>query len=110
MTGVHKGLAAGRWYRMSFAEQMANIGGEIQRALNWRAKGYSDRTLRSAERALELLDLTIQGAAGFPRLKELARVREATVDYFWGSNDFGSTEDSLSKYFLAFAYAARRNR
>ena len=34
----HKGLATGRWAQMSLSEQMANIGSEISRALNWKRK------------------------------------------------------------------------
>jgi hypothetical protein len=38
MSYQHKDLAAGRWKRLSFVEQMANIGSEVERALRWRAK------------------------------------------------------------------------
>ena len=44
------------------------------------------------------------------RLKEVARVREAIVDFFYGSNHFMSTEALWRKYFNHFTYAARRNR
>lgn len=33
MTYQHKDLAASRWKTMSFCEQMANIGSEVERAL-----------------------------------------------------------------------------
>ena len=105
----HKELAAGRWLQMPFAEQMANIGSEIERALAWRAKNDPDYAQRAFERALELMDLTLASAQGFARLKELARVREAMVDYFAGTNQFGSTEALWRGYFLPFTYAARRN-
>lgn len=104
----HKELAAGRWRQMPFAEQMANIGSEIERTLNWRAKNNSDYARRAFERALELMDLTLENAQGFARLKELARTREAMVDYFDGTNRYGSTETSWRRYFLPFTYAARR--
>lgn len=105
----HKELAAGRWLQMPFAEQMANIGSEIERILKWRAKNNPDYAQRAFERALELMDLALASAQGFARLKELARVREAMVDYFAGTNQFGSTETSWRRYFLPFTYAARRN-
>lgn len=35
---VHTQLAAGRWQELSFAQQMANIGSEVERSLNWRHK------------------------------------------------------------------------
>ena len=109
MGSQHKGLAAGRWSRLPFLEQMANIGSEVERALNWRAKNNPDYCGRASERALELLDLSLDGAKGFARLKEIARLREVVVDYFYGSNEYGSTEGSLRSYFSAFTRAARRD-
>jgi len=109
MNYQHKELAAGRWHQMPFAEQMANIGSELERALNWRAKNNADYSQRAFERALELMDLTLASARGFARLKELARVREAMADYFVGTNQFGSTEISWRRYFAHFTHAARRN-
>ncbi|HAI20287.1 MAG TPA: hypothetical protein DCM14_00025 [Clostridiales bacterium UBA8153] len=94
---------------MALVEQMAHAGSEVERALNWRAKGNADYCQRAFERALELLDLTLTGARGYACLKELARVREALVDYFYGDNAFGSTEESWRRYFGPFSYAARRN-
>ena len=91
MSIQHKELAAGRWKQMPFIEQMANIGSEV-------------------ERALELTDLTLESVSGFPRLKELARMREALVDSFCGSNQFKSSDELWRKYFLNFTYAARRGR
>lgn len=93
---------------MSFSEQMANIGSEVSRALNWAARQDHEHSRNAFERALELTDMTLDHAQGMPRLKEVARMREAMVDFFAGSNQFGSTEDSWRRYFMAFAYAARR--
>ena len=39
MTYQHQDLAAGRWKTMSFCEQMANVGSEIERAFNEEAEG-----------------------------------------------------------------------
>ncbi len=105
----HEELAAGRWGRLSLAEQMANIGSEVERALNWRIKNNSDYCLRAAERALELSDLSLASTVKFTQLKEIARLREILADYFYGSNQYGSTEISLRKYFAPFTYAARRH-
>ena len=105
----HKELAAGRWKQLSFVEQMANIGSEVERALNWRAKNNPDYSQLAFERALELVDLTLGSGLTFPRLKELARMREAMVDYFFGTNQFMSAENSWRKYFSHFTYAARKD-
>ena len=109
MSFQHKDLAAGRWNEMPFMEQMANIGSEVERALNWKAKNNPGYSQKAYERALELVDLTLDCAMSFARLKELARVREAIVDYFSGSNQYMSTESLWRKYFSCFTYAARRN-
>jgi len=39
--------------------QMANLGSEVFRTINWRKKGSEDDSQRAFFRALELLDLTI---------------------------------------------------
>ncbi|MBU0693452.1 MAG: hypothetical protein KKC11_02105 [Candidatus Omnitrophica bacterium] len=109
MSYQHKGLAAGRWREFSFLEQMANVGSEVERALNWRAKHNTIYCQQAFERALELMDLTLDCVKGFSRFKELARAREALVDFFFGSNEFMSTEKSWRNYFSNFTYAARRN-
>jgi len=109
MNRQHRELAGGRWKELSFLNQMANIGSEIERALNWKKKDRSDYCKSSFERALELLDITIENSAGFPRIKELARAREVLVDYFFETNYFASSDESWRKYFFPFMLAARKN-
>ncbi|MBL7198434.1 MAG: hypothetical protein ISS47_10105 [Candidatus Omnitrophica bacterium] len=109
MNYQHKSLAAGGWRKKPFLEQMANIGSEVERALNWRAKNNEAYSQAAFQRALELIDLTLESAKSFSRLKELARIRESLVDYFWGTNEYRSSETSLRKYFLHFTFAARKN-
>jgi hypothetical protein len=108
VTPQHKELAEGRWKQLSFFAQMANIGSEVERALNWKVKRNADYSQKAFERALELIDLTLDSIEGHARFKEVARVREAIVDFFIGPNQFGSTAESWRRYFLAFTYAARR--
>ena len=109
MSCQHKDLAAGRWSQLSFLEQMANIGSEVERALNWREKKNADYAQKAFERALELIDLTLDNDRNYSHLKEIARMREAIVDYFYGVNQFMSSESSWRNYFLSFTYASRRN-
>ena len=110
MNYQHQELAAGRWNTLSFVEQMAHIGSEVERALNWRTKGHPVYSQHAFERALELTDLTLDAVKTFPRRREVARVREALVDDFFGDNQFHSTEASWKQYFLHFAYAARKDK
>ncbi len=103
----HKNLAKGKWQEQSFLKQMANIGSEVFRFLNWKEKNrkYSDLAF---ERALELIDFTISDLKNANRLKELCRMREMLVDYFF-DNNYKSTKKSWENYFYAFTYAARVN-
>jgi hypothetical protein len=109
MSFQHKDLAGGRWKELSFVEQMANIGSEVERALNWRAKHNDSYSQKAFERSLELMDLSLECASSFSHLKELARLREALVDYFYGTNQFMSDETLWKKYFAYFTFAARKN-
>jgi len=109
MSYQHKDLAAGRWDKLSFVEQMANIGSEVERALNWRLKKNNDYAQKAFERALELIDLTLVNEKNYAHLKEITRMREAIVDYFSGVNQFISSEASWRSYFLPFTYASRSN-
>lgn len=61
------------------------------------------------ERALELLDLTISDQRWIQakRLKEILRTREVLCDWFYGDNEYHSTDKQWQKYFLYFGIAAR---
>lgn len=104
----HNSLADGRWAKMTLSEQMANIGSEISRALNWRKKEHEEYCNKAVFRALELISLTIDSVSVKSHLKELTRLREAINDYFFGNNLFGSSEILWQKYFDHFNYAARK--
>jgi hypothetical protein len=107
MTIQHKTLSSGRWEGFSLVEQLANVGSEVERAINWKNKGRADYCANAFGRALELIDLTIQDRKNKTRLREIMRVRELLADYFSGPNTFSSSDHSWSKYFLAFALAAK---
>ncbi len=110
MSVQHKELAGGRWFQLGLVEQMANVGSEVERALNWKARGNSEYSMRAVERALELLDLTIGDLKNRCRLREVTRVREVLADYFYADNQYGSTEVSWRRYFWSYAYAVRAAR
>ncbi len=110
MTFQHKTLAHGRWRDYSLPEQLANIGSEIFRTIQWRNRGNEGYAKLAFERALELFDLTLQDTKNRDRLKEVARARELAVDYFFGCNLYQSSDEFWQKYFLAFNYLARQGR
>jgi hypothetical protein len=87
-------------------EQLANVGSEVERALNWLKKNNPEYSRMAFHRALELLNLTIADPRHRYRLKELTRVREALLDFFLGENEYRSSEKSWRNYFYSFAFAA----
>jgi hypothetical protein len=110
MDAQHRDLAAGRWWTLSLAEQLGNVGSEISRAIRWTSRN-PEAAQAALYRALDLLDLTLADPRWLQarhRLREIARVREVVVDFFAGSNQYGSTCASMQKYFDAYALAARK--
>jgi hypothetical protein len=105
----HKNLTKGKWFSLSLAEQMANIGSEVERTIIWKNKGVKEYSILAFERALELIDLTKSDPKNRGRLGELCRLREMLVDWTY-DNKYHSTDSSWQKYFLAFNYLARIDR
>jgi hypothetical protein len=106
----HRDLAAGRWWELTLAEQLGNVGSEVSRAARWTDRN-PDLATRALHRALELLDLTLadpRHRKSPARLREISRAREVVADFFAGPNQYRSTASSLQKYFDAYAVAARR--
>ena len=99
MSAIHSDLANGRFIQMSFCEQMANIGSEVERALNWKERNNTEYSQKAFDRAHDLIGIAMSGLVDLSRLKEMARIREALNDYFIGENYFQSTSASWRKYF-----------
>ena len=102
----HKELTAERWFTFSLFEQLANVGSDIERTIQWRKRGNDAYSQQAFNRALELLDLTIADPKHLKRLREIVRTREALVDYFMYDNSYGSSDQIWQKYFYNFNYAA----
>jgi hypothetical protein len=102
---IHKGLEE-RWNKFSLAEQLGNVGSDVERMISWRNKGNMEMAQGAFERTLELLDFTIADSKNRGRLKEIVRIRFLIVDFFMYDNEFGTTDTWLQHYFFEFAYAA----
>lgn len=107
MNYQHKELANGRWFYLPFPAQMANIGSEINRAINWKNKNNPEYSRMAFERGLELLFLTISDEKNKKRLKELTRLHEFLVDYFIFDNEYKSSDKLWQNYFIGFNYLTR---
>jgi hypothetical protein len=107
---IHKDLAAGRWFELSLVEQLANVGSDIERTIQWKKKGNLEYSKAAFYRALELLDLTVADPKNKSRTREILRTREALVDHFVYDNSYKSTDEQWQKYFYQFNYAAALRR
>lgn len=103
---IHSDLASGRWFELTLMEQLGNVGSEVSRAAKWR--GRDEKLFNGAvDRALELLDLTLDDPRWRGRLKEICRARELLCGAVFGPNSYATTLDDLDRYFTQFAMAAR---
>jgi hypothetical protein len=91
-------------------EQLANIGSEVARAARAKATGNQARLAPALERCLDLFELTLADPRWQGRRREICRSKEVVLDFLVGDNMYSSTAESLDRYFLAFARAARRTR
>ncbi len=98
------------WSKLPLSVQLANVGSEVERTISWKVKGQAEYSQTAFFRALELLDLSLKAARAAPRLKELTRLRETLVDYFFGENLMRSSDKLWHTYFYAFSYAASLRR
>lgn len=111
MNRQHKSLTEKRWSELTLAGQVANIGSEVHRAINWKRKGNAEYSRMVFYRALELIDLTAAvHRDSYPKLREILGVREMLVDFLDGDNRYNSNEQQWEKYFHSFACLARWGR
>ena len=101
----HKNLSQGNWQSKPFLEQMANIGSEVYRAINWRNKNNMEYADMAFIRSLELFDLSKESKLTPSQYRELTRMREIWVDYFKYENQYNSTDEDINKYFTYLTVA-----
>lgn len=106
---VHKDLASGKWFEMSLAEQLGNIGSEVYRA--GKQQGKDENLFNGAVgRALELFDLTLEDKRWKGRLKEIGRARDVFCDAVLGGGEYGATFQNIQKYFDDFGVVAMKTK
>ncbi len=91
-------MDATRWNQMCISEQMLNIGGEIQRAIDRKDKEVSKTYLL---KAIDWLELTKKDPKNKNRIGELNVVEEELLDFF-GENQFHNDAKSLMSYWNSF--------
>ena len=101
MVGLHINLVENRWYMMSLAEQLANIGSEVGRAAKWQGKDYQ-KFSGAVRRTLELLNLTLEDQRWRGRLFEVGRIKELFYNGVSGSKEYDMDLHDIEKYFYPF--------
>ncbi|MEO5903589.1 MAG: DUF5674 family protein [Gemmatimonadaceae bacterium] len=108
---LHAALASGGWSEMTLAEQLANVGSEVDRAIRASRSGRAARFENALDRALELFDLTAADDRWRgPRRREVLRAREEFCRLFFDADVHPDSASGLSRYFLQFATLARASR
>lgn len=98
-----------KWAQLSIFEQMGNAGSEVGRAIKAKRSGRDERVDGAIERALDLLDATVEVLVKqkSPRVKEVLRAREEFLRLFYDGT-FEDDAENIERYFMQFAMAARR--
>jgi hypothetical protein len=101
-----------RWQKLSLFEQLGNVSSEIGRSLQARRSGSTERMEASIERALDLIEATVQATlkAKPYRAKEILRAKDQYLRLFFGGEEDLSGTASVERYFAQFAMAARMQR
>lgn len=90
-----------KWFDLSLAQQMANIGNEVKRAL--RFPPDSDKRNMFFNRAIQYTQLTMKDPKNIPVLPELLISKEVLEDYF-GEHNLDCTGEQINRYYQAYQY------
>lgn len=111
MPFIHRHLASGAWFTLSLAEQLGNIGSEVERAIAWHRKRDKEHFEKAFERLLELIDLTLaDGRWKGPKRREIARLREEICSLLLEATPDDRILDALRRDFLYYGIWARAKR
>lgn len=90
-----------RWNKMSISEQMLNIGGEIQRAVDRKEKNEDSLAKQYLSKALEWIELTKKDPKNAGRIAEINIVEDEVKDYF-EKNKYHNNKSSIMSYWNSF--------
>lgn len=86
---------------MSSRQKMGNLASEVAKSFYWKKKDKKI-ALETAQRVLELFDLTADGLARKPGLSEILKLRSVFCDTFFDLGQFDNSEQAINNYFLPF--------
>jgi hypothetical protein len=101
-----------RWAKLSFIEQLGNISSEVGRAIIAHRNGNAAREERAINRAIDLFSATAEvniDTENSYRLKEVLRACDEFLRLFFDGM-FEQDAEKIERYFMYFAFAARKGR
>ncbi len=90
-----------RWNKMSASEQILNIGGEVQRAVDRKEAGKKEESLKYFNLALDWIRLSKLDPKNHNRLEEFSVVENELIDYF-STNGFKNDRNSIMTYWNSY--------
>jgi len=91
-----------KWNAMTIQEQISNIGSEVLRADRWKQKGNEEKMRAYYDAAISFLILSIRDPKNVAGRDELNLCIDELADYFIGENRWGTTSETLKRYYNAF--------
>ncbi len=91
-----------KWWDMTVGQQIANAGGELQRAIRRKNKGDREGAEEFCIHAIEMLGYSKLDPKNVNCRNELTYAQEEIVDYILGENRFGNDDASIMKYYDSF--------
>jgi hypothetical protein len=101
-----------KWAKLDIFNQMGNIYSEVGRSFKTKGQQNSEDHQQAVSRAIDLFDASIRVliAQKSPKSKEVLRAKEQFLDIVLNDKATAEATQSLDRYFMQFAIAARLNR
>ena len=94
-------MDSARWNKMSISEQILNIGGEVQRAVDRKERHEMDLAKSYLNKALDWIELTKNDPKNKNRIEEISIVEDELKDYF-SANKYKNNKNSIMSYWNSF--------
>lgn len=100
-----------KWAKLDILNQMGNIYSEVGRTIAAKKSGDEQRFEAALSRALDLFDASVEvlNKQKSPRLREVLLAKYQFLSLFYARRRQEDSE-SLERYFMQFALAARKTR
>lgn len=90
-----------KWFALSLAQQMINIGNEVKRGL--KVESDSEKKNMFFEKAIQYTQLTMEDCKNAHVLPELLISKEVLEDYS-GEHNLACSGEQISRYYQAYQY------